>query len=268
MGNIPISGGTSGMPYGNYDVGYKVPKSVSLPMLFDYSDPDSVSCPKLFDMMEDANDRPPVWLLFGEPDYSSYGTHSHSGSSSSSSRKVSEKGKELLKNKEFMDKVVAVSKRIGCDFKDLLGVMRAESGLNPSAINKKSRATGLIQFMPKTAEGLGTSVYALENMSAVDQLDYVEEFLIRAKRSAGFSDGEKLSAGQLYALVFLPARAKRDVLTVKGEKFYDHNSATDTNHDGKITQAEMDARAKRFRADEYIPSEYLVQDGDRTEYLV
>ena len=260
MGNMPISGDATGMPYKNYGIGYNLSKSGSLPKLFDSTGLDSVTSPKLIDMLEDENDRPPIWLLFGEPDYSAYASYSSSGgasSSSSAARGVSEKGKQLLKNKGFMAKVKAVSDRIGCDFKDLLGVMSAESGLNSSAINKKSRATGLIQFMPKTAEGLGTSVYELENMSAVQQLDYVERFLIKAKRSAGFSDGERLSAGQLYALVFLPARAKREVLTVKGEKFYDYNSATDTNGDGKITRAEMDARAKRFRVDEYIPHEYI-----------
>jgi len=198
----------------------------------------------------------PIWMSHEISHYSSYGTQSYSGSVGPS-KNVSEKGKQLLQNREFMNKVISIAQRIGCDYKDLLGVMRAESGLNSGAVNKKSGASGLIQFMPKTARGLGTSVEAIRNMSAVQQLDYVEAYLLKAKKSAGFSDGESLSAGQLYALVFLPARAKRDVLTSKGEAAYNWNSGTDINGDGQITRAEMDARAKRFRVDDYIPMEYM-----------
>jgi len=171
--------------------------------------------------------------------------------------KIGSSAKELLNNANFMNKVIQISKNIGCDFRDLLGVMRAESGMNSAAQNKKSKATGLIQFMPSTARGLGTNTEALRNMSAVQQLDYVEKYLLKTKRSAGFKSNEKLSAGQLYALVFLPARAKREVLTTSNEKFYKWNSGTDINKDGKITRAEMDERAKRFNVDKYIPKQYL-----------
>ncbi|MBQ6516838.1 transglycosylase SLT domain-containing protein [bacterium] len=250
MGNLPIQGD---MTMGNYS------SYITRPVF----NSGTATFSTLSDLPLDYNleifEISPEKLLAGVFDfnYSAGGTHSHGRSTYSSSRSVSEKGKELLKNKEFMDKVVAISKRIGCDFKDLLGVMRAESGLNPAAVNKNGGASGLIQFMPKTARGLGTSVEAIRNMSAIQQLDYVEKFLINAKRSAGFSDGEKLSAGQLYALVFLPARAKQEVLTTSNEAYYRCNSATDTNGDGKITRSEMDARAKRFNVDQYIPMEYL-----------
>ena len=251
MGNLPIQGD---MTFGNYSSYTPQPIFSGGTTVF----------PTIGDLPLDYNleifEMTPEKLLAGIFDYNYSPTESHSHSTRStysSSSQVSEKGKELLKNKEFMDKVVAISKRIGCDFRDLLGVMRAESGLNPAAVNKNGGASGLIQFMPKTARGLGTSVEAIRNMSAVQQLDYVEKFLINAKRSAGFSDGEKLSAGQLYALVFLPARAKREVLTTSDEAYYKHNSATDTNGDGKITRSEMDARAKRFNVDQYIPMEYL-----------
>ncbi len=36
--------------------------------------------------------------------------------------------------------------------------MMAESGLNPKVVNRTTGATGLIQFIPKTALGLGTTV--------------------------------------------------------------------------------------------------------------
>ena len=51
-----------------------------------------------------------------------------------------------------------------------------ESGFNPQAVNPKSNATGLIQFMPKTARGLGTTVAALYNMAWDQQWPYVEAY--------------------------------------------------------------------------------------------
>ena len=40
-----------------------------------------------------------------------------------------------------------------------------------------SGATGLIQFMPNTAEGLGTSTGELAGMSRARQMHYVEKYL-------------------------------------------------------------------------------------------
>ena len=161
-------------------------------------------------------------------------------------------GKKL--GKDFLEAVKAVAQRINCDYRDLIAVMNAESGLKPDAVNKKSGATGLIQFMPKTAERYGTTTVALKNMSAIEQLPYVEQYLKRCKKSAGFGDNDRLSGGELYALVFLPARAKREVLCERGEgnNYYEYNSGTDYNKDGKITKAELDQRINKFRVDETI----------------
>jgi hypothetical protein len=125
-----------------------------------------------------------------------------------------------------------------------MAVMNSESGIKHTAVNKKSNATGLIQFMPKTAKGLGTSVDKLKAMSAVQQLDYVEKYLKKQKKAAGFADNHKLSAGELYALVFLPGRAGREVLTTSGEKYYSWNKGLDKNKDGKITKAELGIRVR------------------------
>ena len=57
----------------------------------------------------------------------------------------------------------------------LMFVMYFESRLNHRAVNRISGATGLIQFMPSTARGLGTTTDALFNMSNVDQLYYVKK---------------------------------------------------------------------------------------------
>lgn len=141
----------------------------------------------------------------------------------------------------FYQKVCEISQRLKCDPNALMAVMNSESGLNAAAVNKNGGATGLIQFMPSTAKAYGTTTAALRNMSAVQQLDYVEKFF-KGKTPANGT----LDAGTLYALVFLPARAKNNVLTTKGEKFYNANVGLDINKDGQITKADLAARVAKF----------------------
>ena len=147
----------------------------------------------------------------------------------------------------FYNKVIAVSDRLGCDPNALMAIMNSESGIKANAQNPTSSATGLIQFMPKTAQALGTSTTALRQMSAEQQLVYVEKCFMMSKKIAGFKPGEKISQGQLYALVFLPAYAKRDVLTVSGHKYYIANKGLDMDKDGKITIQDLNARVEKMK---------------------
>lgn len=156
------------------------------------------------------------------------------------SMKLSAQSKELING---------MSQRLGMNPEDLKAVIYSESSGNPHAVNKKSGATGLIQFMPSTARQFGTSTSAIYNMSAEEQLKpggIVERYLAAMKKKAGFKDGEKLSGGQVYALVFMPAKAKKQVLTSSG-KAYSWNSGLDHNHDGQITMADLDARVAHLR---------------------
>lgn len=166
------------------------------------------------------------------------------GKPSYKERDLDKKGDEY--GPEFLKKVKEISKRLNCDYKDLLGVMNSESGINAKAQNKNGGASGLIQFMPKTAEMLGTTTDKLREMAPIDQLDYVEECIKRCKKMAGMSANQKLSGGELYALIFLPARANREVLTTSNEAYYKANKGLDANKDGKITKAELDERVARF----------------------
>ena len=168
-------------------------------------------------------------------------------------------------SQEFYNKVVQVSKRINCNPNDLMGLMNSESGLDSTAENKIG-AVGLIQFLPKTAASLFTSpeqakkmskeeqlIYSkkLKSMSAVEQLDYVEKFLTEAKRTAGYSNNQKIGPGTLYALTFLPGYAKNDILAEKEKdpnKYYAQNSGLDLNKDGKITKADLARQIKDKQA--------------------
>lgn len=149
----------------------------------------------------------------------------------------------------FFNKVCAVAQRLHCDANALMGVMNSESGVDPSRGNAAGgSAVGLIQFMPQTASQLGTSSAALKSMSAVEQLNYVEKMINYSKKIGGISQDQPLDSATLYTLVFLPAYAKRDVLTVKGHKFYNANSGLDKDGDGRITKADMRRRVQQFMA--------------------
>ena len=143
----------------------------------------------------------------------------------------------------FYDKVIHISRKIKCDPNDLMGVMWVETAktFSPNAKNPLGSATGLIQFTSDTAKNLGTSIAKLKTMSAVEQLDYVEKFLVANKSAAGYKDNETLDRGTLYSLVFLPGRSKRNVLTSKGENYYEQNTILDYNKDGKITKADLNS---------------------------
>ena len=85
---------------------------------------------------------------------------------------------DLIKENKtaFINELEAVSTRLSIDPNWILAVMYKESRLNPQAVNKTGGATGLIQFMPNTAKGLGTSTADLYNMTNVEQLKFVEKY--------------------------------------------------------------------------------------------
>ena len=88
--------------------------------------------------------------------------------------KFSIKGREKLKEiqREFDWSIEQLDWLIAC--------IGFESQFKPRARNKISKATGLIQFMPLTAEYLGTTIDALLEMEDYEQLEYVKRYYIRS----------------------------------------------------------------------------------------
>ena len=76
----------------------------------------------------------------------------------------------------FAGKVKQLAARLSVNPDHLMAIMWSESRLDPSARNPRGGAVGLIQFMPATAEGLGTTAEKLLKMTGEEQLDYVELF--------------------------------------------------------------------------------------------
>lgn len=166
---------------------------------------------------------------------------------------------------EFLISAQKLASKYNVRVEDLLANMYAESRLDPKAINPKGGASGLIQFMPETAKGLGTSVEEIRNMSAIDQLKYVEKYFdqfgLEKLGKVQKEKGQTVSASSLYSTVFLPKFKEAPENTIFGVKdsqellpgtklsmgkIYEQNASLDLNKDGKITKEELGTKIGKY----------------------
>ncbi len=140
---------------------------------------------------------------------------------------------------EFRNRVRQISSDIGIDPNFLMAAMAFETGetFSPSIRNKTSGATGLIQFMPKTATSLGTTTDALAAMTAEQQLDYVARYFSPFR-------GKLRSLEDVYMAILWPKAvglSNETVLFAAPSMAYEQNKGLDRNGDGKVTKAEAAA---------------------------
>lgn len=134
-------------------------------------------------------------------------------------------------NAEFRGRVVEICAELRIpDPSWLMACMHFETGgtFSPSIVNKSSGATGLIQFMPSTARGMGTTVQALATKTAVEQLDDVLAYF------RPFAGRIKTLADCYMAILYQTAVGKPDdaVLFASGSEAYRLNAALDLDPDG------------------------------------
>ena len=94
----------------------------------------------------------------------------------------SKKGKDFVKGEGVMKKVNEIASNHGFNVRELLSVIQKESNFDPAAVNKKSGATGLIQFFAdkgkdyKTIGGTQYKIADIKNMSIDEQLNLIDEY--------------------------------------------------------------------------------------------
>lgn len=142
--------------------------------------------------------------------------------------------------RDFKSRIIDMSVELGCDPSHLMAAMAFETGerFTSDVRNVASGATGLIQFMPSTAAGLGTTVDALKRMDAVAQLSYVRTYLLPYK-------GRMRSLSDVYMTILWPAAVGKPeafALFRAGSKAYSQNKGLDADADGVITKAEAASR--------------------------
>lgn len=144
----------------------------------------------------------------------------------------------------FKVKVKRIAANLGISPDFLMASMAFETGetFSPSIKNVAgSGATGLIQFMPGTARGLGTTTEELAKMTAVRQLDYVEKYFQPYR-------GRLKTLEDIYLAILYPAAigmAPEEPLFRRGTKTYEQNSGFDKNNDGVITPAEISIKVRQ-----------------------
>jgi hypothetical protein len=153
---------------------------------------------------------------------------------------------------QFVAKLSDIAQKLKISPDWLMVVFKIESSVDHRKINPVSGATGLIQFMPATAAGLGTSTFALRSMSNVQQLDYVYRYF---QPYAGRIN----SIQDLYTITFFPRALGKDdsyVLktdTISAGTIAAQNRPYDINRDNQITLKELkDSIAKKIPSDALI----------------
>lgn len=142
----------------------------------------------------------------------------------------------------FVPKLKEIADRLQTRPEWLLQVMAFETaGSFDPAKRGPGTATGLIQFLEKTAKSLGTTTEALAKLSATDQLDWVEKYFAPFK-------GQLDSLGANYNAVAGGFRRgmtdESTVYSAKGSPIeFAANQGWNTNQDEKITRGELAAVA-------------------------
>lgn len=133
------------------------------------------------------------------------------------SKKISEKGQELLKNPIFKKKLQEISDAIHIDKDSIIKLMNHESGLNPT-IKNSIGCVGLIQFCPSSGsiKTINGKQYSLDDLTKnlEVQMEAIKQFWL-----SGYKNGKIKSADDLYIFNFFPVAAGKPndfVLQAKG----------------------------------------------------
>lgn len=134
--------------------------------------------------------------------------------------------------KSFETGLRLLANNLGLTTSELMFVMDIESNVNAQAVNPNTKATGLIQFMPKTAISLGTTVDMLKQMTATQQLVFVEKYLAPYKSKIA-------NVYDLYFAIFYPAAIGKPDNYSLPAFVTPFNNLYDLNKDGKIQVGEI-----------------------------
>jgi hypothetical protein len=170
---------------------------------------------------------------------------------------------KVTSNREaFATKVKAIARRLGFNPNWLMALMNSETGgtFRPDTYNLAgSGAVGLIQFMPSTAQWLGTSTAALAKISNVEQLDWVEKYIVKWLERFGMRTVQDYN--DLYLMIFYPAAIGKPDGWAFPSSIYSQNKGMDMNKDGIITIADFNAFIRKM-----IPANRLIEFTGKNRY--
>jgi hypothetical protein len=151
---------------------------------------------------------------------------------------------EWSKDESFIKKVKEISSSIGCNYIDLLACMAFETGRKfDPALRNFIGATGLIQFIPSTAQGLGTTTDYLASLTRTQQCDWVLKYF----KAGPVKTISSPSLEDMYMAILWPKAVGQDnnyVLFNSGTKQYSQNSGLDIGSKGYITKADAASKVR------------------------
>ena len=155
---------------------------------------------------------------------------------------ASEVPEDWTQDDAFIERIGKLSKSIGCDPVDMLACMAFETGRTFKPDQRNSiGATGLIQFLSKTATDLGTTTNELAALTRAQQCDWVEKYF----KKGPLRNVSNPSLEDLYMAILWPAAVGKSndyVIFTAGTKAYSQNNGLDIDNKGYITK--QDAATK------------------------
>lgn len=172
---------------------------------------------------------------------------------------LSEEDQDALSNK-----IIEVAKKHNIEPMKLEQLMMFESGgtLDPAKKSGTSSARGLIQFMPKTLKSLGSSTEEAINMTALEQMELVDQYFTKNLRT------DKPTDNDVYMSILYPAAVGKDqqyVLFKEGTKEYKANKGLDKDNDGNVTKQEAGSSAYNIGAKKQEKRSLLQMAGERSQ---
>lgn len=135
---------------------------------------------------------------------------------------------ELEQDAAFQAKLdEMLQKYPGLTREQLYAIINGESAFNTAAHNASTGASGLFQFIPSTAQGLGYTTAQIRNMSAAEQLQVYDEYL----QSTGYRGGD---LGIIQAAPAYYGRDDNFEVYAPGTRAYELNPGW-RGRDGRIT---------------------------------
>lgn len=172
-------------------------------------------------------------------------------------------------NHQFYQGIVAISKELLCDPDNLMSLLNAESSLKPN-----DSVQGLMGFVGITRRKYN---FSPQKLTPIQQLPYIRQYLVDAKKMAGLKPNVAMSPGILYTIVFTPGFLQdamqdgRHILLSKRSSnpqkraFYNNpiNNKLDSDKKGYITIEDMAKRIEEKNALNTCKAMRLAYRGDR-----
>lgn len=139
---------------------------------------------------------------------------------------------------EFIQRVEEIAEKVGTLPEWLITMFSFETGgsFSPAQNTANSSAVGLIQFVSATAQNLGTTTAELASMTAIQQLTYVEAYLIDQ-----INQNKVLNTLEALYTAIISGSADSNVnkiLFTSPSTTYNNNEYLDINNDGIIRTGE------------------------------